>query len=784
MPSKVSEMEPRDPDLAEPLPTDEIDAAAALVAAEKSLEAQGQSVCQAVRRWGSPSLVACLTRDASAEDGWRVVSELCSGPLSPGFQHSFARQIEETAPEPLEEPKRIPPPEDFDGIVVKPRDTWLIPWSTSTGASGIILLRGMPRPYPANIAAATARLCEPLWPKVADAYAPAADAAATPSAAAPASTREPTAEAAAEPAPPQRAAEPSALSALASELSRLAGRLTEEAKRTATPSPAETARIEKLERELGEANVAVAVLRSQIESLEQARQAAEEARSAAHSELAGLKGRLDQAARQDEELKSLRELAESRGREADEAKRSAESLEGQRVAMEEARQQAEQARAAAEARVQELTRSAEEKGAREEELAGLRDRAEQREREAAEAREAAAAAEQKLATLEEVRQKAEEARAKAEAEIEELKGRPEPAASGEEVTRLQALADERERELSEERSRAAGLQERLEALERTQGEAGEELGDAKATLKKLELALAYKDAELEESRRHIAALERRTGELDAEKKAAEGQQVGVTVELQDLRSRLADAETRLQLEVQAREGASTELEATRQRLAAAEEKLTAAPAEEPGAEAAAEAAVAAGAPADWKGASDSVVGALAALRRTPFVPPMLRIAFGSVEEAFGVSVAASATRVLLLDRNVTRLESVAADLEEGGLTPLIAHYPEEISFFLKMPEGDRTTAVICDVMAFRPEQDLLDLFRLWRRDVPSLTIVLCYQADNPAEQERVVGVPTRTAGRLPMPLTLDGVTSAVRKAQATRGSDGPPSGIYRPGGGR
>jgi hypothetical protein len=783
MPPKVSEMEPRDPDLAEPLPTDEIETAAVQVAAEPSLEAQGQSVCQAVRRWGSPSLVACLKRDASVEDGWRVVSELCSGPLSAGFQQSFARQIEETAPQPLEAPKRIPPPEDFDGMVVKPRDTWLIPWSTSTGASGIVLLRGMPRPYPANIADATARLCEPLWPQVAAAYAPASatvDTGATPPEPAPAATPEPTAGS---PTPPPDAPETSALSAIAAELSRLAGRLTEEVGRAA-PSPAETARLEKLERELGEANVAVAVLRSQIESLEQARQAAEEARSTAHTELAGLKERLDRAARQDEELASLRELAEKRGREAEEAKRAAEAGEGQRADLEEARQQAERAREAAEAQVEELKRSAEEKGPGEEELARLRGLVEQREREAGEAREAATAAEQKLADLEQARKQADDARAKAEAELEELKGRPEPAASSEEVTRLQALADERERELSEERSRATGLQERLDALERTQGESGEELGDAKATLKKLELALAYKDAELEESRRHIAALERRTGELDAEKKAAEGQQVGATVELQDLRSRLADAETRLQLEVQGRESAATELEATQQRLTAAEQKLSEAPAEEPGAAAAAEAAVATGAPADWKAASDSVVGALAALRRTPFVPPMLRIAFGSVEEAFGVSVAASPTRVLLLDRNVTRLEGVAAELEKGGLTSLIAHYPEEISFFLKMPEGDRTTAIVCDVMAFRPEQDLLDLFRLWRRDVPSLTIVLCYQADNPAEQERVVGVPTRTAGRLPMPLTLDGVTAAIRKAQATRGSDGPPSGIYRPGGGR
>jgi hypothetical protein len=172
-------------------------------------------------------------------------------------------------------------------------------------------------------------------------------------------------------------------------------------------------------------------------------------------------------------------------------------------------------------------------------------------------------------------------------------------------------------------------------------------------------------------------------------------------------------------------------------------------------------------------ASELVRSALTALRRTPFVPPSLRIAFSAVEEAFGMEPPAAggdepSTRVVLLDRSIMSLEPVADELETAGVEVLLAHYQEELGFFLKTPEGPQTTAVVCDVMAFRPEQDLLDLFAAWRRDVPKLTVVLTHHADSPIEQERVSRVPPRTAGRIAVPLTADGVQSAIRQAQADR----------------
>ena len=125
-------------------------------------------------------------------------------------------------------------------------------------------------------------------------------------------------------------------------------------------------------------------------------------------------------------------------------------------------------------------------------------------------------------------------------------------------------------------------------------------------------------------------------------------------------------------------------------------------------------------------------------------------------------------RVLLLDRNITRLDAMAADLEKGGIEPLLAHYTEEVSFFLKTPEGPQTAAIVCDVMAFRPEQNLLDLFQLWRRDVPALTIVLSHEADNPLEQERVSQVSLRAAGRVAMPLSTEAIVAAIVKARSSR----------------
>ncbi len=119
-------------------------------------------------------------------------------------------------------------------------------------------------------------------------------------------------------------------------------------------------------------------------------------------------------------------------------------------------------------------------------------------------------------------------------------------------------------------------------------------------------------------------------------------------------------------------------------------------------------------------------------------------------------------RILFLDRDVSSVDRLAGELEAAGVDVLIAHYPEEVGFFLKTPEARRLTAMICDVMAFRGDQNLLELFRSWRSDLPSLSLLLSFRADNPAETEKAQRVPVvLTAGYLTRPLDRQAVLDAV-----------------------
>jgi DNA-binding response OmpR family regulator len=110
-------------------------------------------------------------------------------------------------------------------------------------------------------------------------------------------------------------------------------------------------------------------------------------------------------------------------------------------------------------------------------------------------------------------------------------------------------------------------------------------------------------------------------------------------------------------------------------------------------------------------------------------------------------------RVLLLDRDTPALERLAGELEQAGLEVLVAHYPEEVSFFLKTSEARRLAAAVCDVMAFRGDQNLIEAFRAWRQDLAGLALFLSFKADNPTEAERARRVPSvLTAGYLKRPL--------------------------------
>src|SRR5262249_49067927 len=88
----------------------------------------------------------------------------------------------------------------------------------------------------------------------------------------------------------------------------------------------------------------------------------------------------------------------------------------------------------------------------------------------------------------------------------------------------------------------------------------------------------------------------------------------------------------------------------------------------------------------WEQTVGAFRGAIEALRRTPFVPPTLRVSLAEAERFVDSAErrpASKLARVLFLDRDMTALERLALDLEAGGVDVLIAHYPEEITFFLK-----------------------------------------------------------------------------------------------------
>lgn len=164
--------------------------------------------------------------------------------------------------------------------------------------------------------------------------------------------------------------------------------------------------------------------------------------------------------------------------------------------------------------------------------------------------------------------------------------------------------------------------------------------------------------------------------------------------------------------------------------------------------------------------------AVQALRRTPFVPPTLRVTFGETEKLVEDPSQPHPTklgRVLFLDRDTPGLERLAPELEDAGLDVLIASYPEEVSFFLKTPEARQLSALVCDVMALRSDQDLATLVKIWRQEAPGVPIFLTFKADSPVEGEKAQRVPTTvTAGYLPRPLQREALVEHVQARRPGR----------------
>jgi hypothetical protein len=294
-----------------------------------------------------------------------------------------------------------------------------------------------------------------------------------------------------------------------------------------------------------------------------------------------------------------------------------------------------------------------------------------------------------------------------------------------------------------------------------------------------------------------AALEARLGELEAQL-AALGKERGIkALELESARAELEEGRKQLdtarrQLETagldlaaarQQGENARRELEAAREDRRNAERDLEAARRElasvqRGGGESAQEppSAAPAGAPqapaAPWERVSGTIQTAVAAVRRAAFVPPLLRV---SIEDV--AALASPGPRpprrlgIALLDRDVVALEPVAAELEATGIEVRLANQPEELALLLRSPDAAAIDAIVCDVMSFRPDQNVAGLLRGWDKDRPGLVSYLSYDPQSSVELERAKRTPmSLTAGHIQRPLTglrlgetLDNLAKRLRK---------------------
>ena len=402
------------------------------------------------------------------------------------------------------------------------------------------------------------------------------------------------------------------------------------------------------------------------------------------------------------------------------------------------------------------------------EIAALRETLQEGKKAVEAARAEAAAAREKVEPLEKAKAEAEAAMASAQTEAREVRGK---------VEGLQA-------DLAAARTGAdEALREKADVLEKGRAEAESALNKAAAELAAArtqaeamdkELAAARKaadDARAEAANTRVALEEAEKARVAVDARRDRGQ-----VEINQLWSSVESLQRQLQGDAERSQAERTALEDARRGQArlAADAALSRenALAERDEARAAATAATEAahraqekvrGLEERWQATSGGFSAALEALRRTPFVPPMLRVSMSGAERFLEPQQGPPRTaRVLFLDRDTAGLETLAGELEAAGIDTLIAHYPEEVSFFLKTPDSRGLTALVCDVMAFRSDQDLTTLFRTWKQDAPGLALLLSFKADHGAESEKAQRVPTVLAGGyLPRPLEKTKVIETI-----------------------
>jgi hypothetical protein len=646
------------------IPWEQVAAGASALGAGTRVTEMAARFLALVESWASPSAVLCAYRDASAAEGVRMVPELTSGAVTAAAERSLAKLFTDYPPDAITRPTLLAPAEGAAGMRV--RDTLVIPWSHGASVSGFLVLRGLPRPQPANLGDAVSLLAQALWPRLG-----------------------------LQGTPPANEVE-AARTGIEVRLREL-GRVVEhvEADWRAARSAAETER-DRLNNEL-------IALRGQVESLQKAAPAADQERVTAEAER--------DAART--EAAELRARIETVQRELDAQRLQTGAAAASTEAAAKARAQAEAERDAA------RSEAAERRG-----------------------------------RIETVQRELDTQRSKAEAAA---------AAGTEEAAKARAQV-ETERDAA--RAEAAELRGRIETVQREMDTLRAQAQSATAGTEAAGKALAQAEAERDAARSDAAGLRGRSEivqrELDGLRSQAETGRAGAD----EAGKARAQAETE-------RDAARTEAAELRSRIETAlrerEEAraaLTTAAGRDEKAQADTHAAVERG-----QRAVEVFLNGFEAIRRTPFVPPTVRVWVDEARALLGPKSAPRPRlgRILLLDREAPTLSTLAGELEQAGLDVLIAHHPDEVSLFMKTPDAAGLTALVLDVLSLRPDQNIAEVVRAWRHDLPGLVLFLTFRAENPNEAERAQRLPvTATAGYLPRPLQkaalLEAVASLARRA--------------------
>jgi hypothetical protein len=298
-----------------------------------------------------------------------------------------------------------------------------------------------------------------------------------------------------------------------------------------------------------------------------------------------------------------------------------------------------------------------------------------------------------------------------------------------------AVARAAEESLAEAREQEERLNALVARLRAEKAAAAEQREDGRAA----------EDARTEEARAAAKAAEEGLAAARKELAEAEASVARLILEREELRQQVTTLEKALGEVEEERDGFHRE--ATR-----LESRLHALGVARPAGEAAAGGAE----PPPWSSESvEALRRALAVMRRTPFLPPPLRVAAQEAEAAVGAGEKKEDrwARVVILDRDTPALEPLSGQLESAGLDVKIASHPEELALLLKTPDGRDLDAAVCDVLAFRPDQNVAGIFRGWQKDRPGLALYLSFSRDSPPEVDRAQRVPlSLTKGRFQRPL--------------------------------